>query len=691
MLVPALLLLCSPTLAPEAEPAACATACQQTTGASLEACEALCAQLAQDGVEEEPDPWEGRVHPRHIWEPTYLSDPQLSPDGSRVAYVRRIADWDEGSRRYEIWMAHTDGGGDGPWSTESSNASRPRWSPDGARLAFLSDRLGEGDQVFVMAAADGGEARALTEIEDGVQAFEWLAQGQRLAVQARCEATPEEAAAEEAGVEAYSYDHSGRNSRLGVFDPAAPDGERLDWLSDCQRHVAAFAFSSTGQLALQTSEGPGLYQTMLNSTLQVLDTDGQVLWTWVGEDFDGHSVRDLQWSPDGSLLAFETYEQTLSLANALVVVEPSSGDQRTVNDAEADTLNGFAWADGSSLLFASIQGATAELYRVGADGRGRRQLTREQVLLGSVQSADGTWVVKRSTRRDPGSLFAGRGRRPGELLRLTDANPELAGQIGAGPVETVRWASEDGTEIEGVLSLPTQGEAPYPLMLWPHGGPDSCVTLGWRRWAAFFAANGYAVFEPNFRGSTGYGRAFYQANRGRLGEVDLQDSLSGVQALVDRGVADPERLVVGGISYGGSMGGHVLGSTDMFKAVVVVAGVSDAVSNYGQSDVNHGVAARWEFKGDPVHQPENFTRASAIFNLGVDPTPSLIMHGEDDGRVDVAQAKELYRALVARGAETELIIYPGEGHGVGRKPAHLEDHLHRWLDFYDQQLGEGAP
>jgi dipeptidyl aminopeptidase/acylaminoacyl peptidase len=652
-------------------------------------CAQRCAQRQPEDAAAPKDFWEGRSHPRHIWDPTYLSQPRLSPDGRRVAYVRRIADWDAGSKRYELWMAEADGSQDRPWSTESANATHPRWAPDGARLAFLSDRMEGGQQVFVMDAL-GGEARALTELEGGLQTFEWMPDGRRLAVQQRCEAKPEEQAAEDAGIEAYSYDHRGRNSRLGIFDPDADD-EPVTWLTDCSRHVAGFAFSADGRLALHSAAGPGIYHTMLQSTLEVLEPGRGVIWTWPGQDFHGHSVDGLAWNPSGTLLAFQTYEDTLSLANALVVVDPASGERRTVSDPEKDTLGGFTWADDRSLLFVSILGATGQVHRVGADGRSRSVLTDETALLSGLHAAAGRWVGRVSTRTNPGDLWLGGARRAGTLTRLTDANPDLATRLPIGEVRVVQWLSEDGAAIEGILTLPPDGEGPYPLMLWPHGGPDSCVTLSWRRWASFFASNGWAVLEPNFRGSTGYGRAFYQANRGQLGQVDLADNISGVQAMVDAGIADPQRLVVGGISYGGSMGGHILASSDRFDAIVVVAGVSDAVSNYGLSDVNHGIAAQWEFMGDPVHQPEAFVRASAIHNLEVATTPTLIMHGEDDARVDVAQAKQLYRALVAKGTETELVIYPNEGHGVGRTPAHLEDHLRRWLSWYDTHGGGEGP
>ncbi len=662
-------------------------------GAGIEACQALCKQLTEEEQAEEF--WQGRAHPRLIWEPTRISDTQLCPSGDEVAYVRRLADWDEGSHRKEIWLASTDGRLDRPWTTDSADSWHPRWSADGRSLAFISKRSGDVAQVFRM-SANGGEARQVTQLEEGVSGFAWTHDG-GLALLAPREETAEEKAAHDAEIKAYRYDKPGRGQRLGLLDEASGEvdwrttGLPGEWPAESYRarHVEQFATSPDGErLALVSSSGPELYHSWLNARLEVLGDDGEPLWTWEARPFHGHAVQDPQWSPDGRLLAFITYLDSLSLPNALVVADPATGRHQVVNDTSADTLRGFTWLDARSLAFVTQVGTRSRLERVRADGSGRRTLLEAAALLDAPQARAGELVLRQSTRSDPGNLHACRTRSCGALVQLTDANPQLVAALQGVQVRTESWTSDDGTEIEGVLSLPPQGTAPYTLLLWPHGGPDSAVSLGWRRWAAFFAANGYAVLEPNFRGSTAYGLGFYQANRGRLGETDLQDNLSGVQAMADRGIADPTRLLVGGISYGGTMAAQMAAKTDHFKAIVSVAGVSDAVSNYGLSDVNHGVAAQWEFLGDPVNQPDNFIRASAIYQLETATTPTLIMHGEDDQRVDVAQSKELYRALIAKGAPTELVIYPDEGHGVQRSPAHLADHLRRWLAWYETHLPE---
>jgi dipeptidyl aminopeptidase/acylaminoacyl peptidase len=196
-----------------------------------------------------------------------------------------------------------------------------------------------------------------------------------------------------------------------------------------------------------------------------------------------------------------------------------------------------------------------------------------------------------------------------------------------------------------------------------------------------FAQEGIIVFEPNFRGSIGFGSEMYRANRGRLGDIDYQDIMAGVDHLIEEGVADPDNLIVGGWSYGGYMTNWMIGHTDRFKAAVSVAGIANTVSMYAQSDINHGELALWEFKGIPVLNMENFRRSSPIEFLHNCKTPTLILHGEEDNRVPVAQAWELYRALTDLGTEVQMVLYPGAGHGISA-PKQYADVMTRWVKWY---------
>jgi dipeptidyl aminopeptidase/acylaminoacyl peptidase len=220
-------------------------------------------------------------------------------------------------------------------------------------------------------------------------------------------------------------------------------------------------------------------------------------------------------------------------------------------------------------------------------------------------------------------------------------------------------------------------------MVMPHGGPDSMDQESFDSWIIYMAGQGYNVLRVNFRGSLAYGLAFYAANRGKQGFVDYDDIMAGVDTLVKRGQADPQKLVIGGWSYGGCMTEWAICRTDRFKAAVVGAGVANYFSNYAQSDINHGLAGQWEFLGNPYDNPENYMKDSAVFHIRAVKTPVLILHGQEDDRVPYAQGLELYRALKTTGKQVEMVSYPGEGHGL-RKPAHRIDCIRRWSAFYDR-------
>lgn len=669
----------APAAPPVAE-SACVTACKGTPGADPALCPQICARVEAAAKPPDRDAfWKGGAHPRAIWETVGVSNPRLSPDGKWVAYERKISDWDKARRHTELWLASTDGKADAPWSTGVGNDTAPAWSPAGDRLAFLSTRKGGPAQVWV-ASTRGGEARVVTDLEQGVDAVAWL-DPQRLVIRAEREPTEAEREDEKARRDGILWDHNGRNRRLGVVEAT---GGQVRWITDGSRDPVDFRVSPDGsRLAVRTAPEADFYDQVMASRVEVVDPTGRFVWGWEGKELAGNLVEDLEWSPDGTRLALAVNDQTLTLVNLLLVVNPSTAETWRLTDPATTTLQDVAWADAKTLLFTALTGTQADVWKVDAKGdKPPARLTTEMAEATELVATSKGYVVRLSRRDQPPDLYAGTWSKQGSLVRLTRANPDMPQKMPIGRVSLVSWKGADGQEIEGVLLLPTQGQAPYPLILWPHGGPDAAATLGWSRWTAFFAANGYAVLEPNFRGSVGYGRDFYAANRGQLGRVDAADCLTGVDAMVQAGVADPNRLLVGGISYGGTLTAGLIGQTSRFKAAVAVAGVTNPLSNYGSSDVNHGLAARWEFLGDPVHDPEKFLTGAALSSLKNATTPTLVMHGQDDERVPLGQSQELYRALVAAGVPTELVIYPREGHGVSSEPAHLEDHLRRWIEWY---------
>jgi dipeptidyl aminopeptidase/acylaminoacyl peptidase len=252
--------------------------------------------------------------------------------------------------------------------------------------------------------------------------------------------------------------------------------------------------------------------------------------------------------------------------------------------------------------------------------------------------------------------------------------------------EVVKWKSNDGTEIEGVLTRPagyTAG-AKVPLLLNPHGGPTGASLNSWNGTAQVLAANGFAVLQPNFRGSTGRGVKFAQANKNTWGKGDYEDCMSGVQALVDRGVADPDRLGAFGWSYGGYMTFWILTQTDRFKAVSPGAGLTNIYSMYSQNDIQRYL--RWFYSDkSPWDNTDLYWDRSPMKYVRNVKTPTLILHGQNDTRVPIAQAQEFYRALLERNVPVEFVVYPRENHGF-TEPRHLLDRMRRYVTFFAKYL-----
>jgi dipeptidyl aminopeptidase/acylaminoacyl peptidase len=249
-----------------------------------------------------------------------------------------------------------------------------------------------------------------------------------------------------------------------------------------------------------------------------------------------------------------------------------------------------------------------------------------------------------------------------------------------GTQKVITWKSDDFT-IDGILTLPPKEVArpPYKLVVYPHGGPHSRSTLGFDFTVQVFAANGYAVLQPNFRGSSGYGQKFIDADRGDFGGGDMRDNLAGVDKLIADGIADKDRLFVYGTSYGGFMTTWLVGQTDRFRAAVAQNAVTDLDMMWGLSDIQSWT--EWEFGGQPWEVPDAMRKHSPISYVGKVKTPTLILHSRDDRRVPLPMGLAYYRSLKSHGVPTGLIIYPDEGHGI-RQPRHREDVLRRVLAWF---------
>ena len=569
-------------------------------------------------------------------------------------------------------------------------AGSPQFAPDGRSLAF--ERKG----ALWLLPLTGGEARKLDTGKLEPDAFRFAPDGKSIAFIAKPERTdPEIAAAWRAGG-AFAWDEQWRPARIWIVpvDGGASDKPRA--ASPESLSVAEFAWSPDGKrFAVLTARNSDPYE-MFNFPLpRVLDAaDGHVLATLARKsDSYGSLYGELHWSPGSNAVVMTGLDGGLSNVNALLVWDVATGTVRDLAPGRDLTLDGIALANGGREVIACVKARTeSRLMRFALAGGPPQDAGFSGRGISGALLADAAGrrlAFLSSPPREPQevTVFDLGARRTDVVSKL---NPQVAGWT-LGETQVVRWKCPEGGELEGLLTRPpgAAAGAATALVVMPHGGPDDVTQQTWSSQAQLFASRGYAVFRPNYRGGTGYGFEFYAANRNRFGTIEQMDIESGVDALVARGLADPQRLFFGGWSWGGYLTAWTIGHVQRYRAAVVGAGVNDVAFSYSSSDINHGVAAQWEYKGDPWRETDHFDRANPIRYAKDMKTPTLILHGQSDDRVQFLNGVTLYRALSDVGCEVKFYAYPREPHGF-QEPAHLVHRLDTWLGWYDAHGGPSA-
>ncbi|MFH1570660.1 MAG: S9 family peptidase [Gemmatimonadota bacterium] len=389
-----------------------------------------------------------------------------------------------------------------------------------------------------------------------------------------------------------------------------------------------------------------------------------------------------RWSPDGQEIAYlRRTALRYPQLDELAMVPLRGGGARVLTRRLDRSVTEMQWApDGRHIVAAVHDGMRQHLHAVAARGGRCRPLTEGDRLVSAPRLAGGRMAFLSESCTEPGEIHVAAPDGRGEE-RLTATNPQVKGWR-LGRTRALRWKAPDGLEVEGVLVLPPdyrKGRA-LPLIVEPHGGPAGARTWGFYAGWQVLAGRGYAVLAPNFRGSAGYGQAFVAANEDDFGGGDFADVMSGVDALVEKGIADPRRLGIMGYSYGGYMTAWAIGQTDRFRAAVAGAGVTNLQSFYGTSDIQW--FTRQYQRGAPWERAERYAAQSPITFVGRVKTPTLIYHGDEDRRVPMEQSEQLYVSLRERGVPTQLVRYPRAGHGLSEYH-HRRDCLERivaWLD-----------
>lgn len=631
----------------------------------------------------------------------------ISRDGTRVAYVVRAPSFDPGAApspddtkagwkvEQQLFVVDRAGGGARQLTFGDDPVASPRFSPDGQSLAFVRKKAGK--PALHVLALGGGEPRVVPLGDYELQGFDWAPDGKAFVFTASQPPTEDVKAARWRRGGARAYDREWAQTHLFVVPASGGEPRHVNRGTDT---VTSYAWSPDGKrfaLVVAASTEPveaGAFHKLVvvsaadGGSAQVLDQgDGQ--GDGQGDAKTPFIIRQIAWSPDSRQLAYAlTARGGLSHIDELRV-RAVDGSRATDVAAKLDLeLTGFAWAgDGRSLIASATVRTVTRLYRLPLDGRGAKEIPiGKRVLSGLEGDRAGRYLATAAstptTPAEPTVIDVERG----TATPVASINPQLAAWTIARN-EVVTWKNGEGVALEGVLTVTGHGKAgtPPPLVVIPHGGPDGASQEGFSAWAQFFAARGYSVFEPNYRGGIGYGRPFYEANRGRFGEIELADIESGVDALIGAGKADRARLFYAGWSWGGYLSAWTLGHTDRYRAFMVGAGVVDTVVQYATSDINHGVTADWEFKGRPWQVPEAFERPNPARALGRARAPTLIFHGESDERVPFVNGQILYRALHDRGTPVTFWAYPREPHGF-QEPAHSQHLLETWAAFFDEQL-----
>ena len=648
----------------------------------------LFAVLAFDAAAEE----KRAVTPDELVDIRVVNNVQISPDGKRVAFVvteRANPKKPKEPRNTNIWVVPSDGSeAERPFVTSTKADNSPRWSPDGRFLAFLSDRgepIGEEEkaknQIYLI-RTDGGEAAHLTEMEGGVQNFRWSRDGSMIAFTVTDPLTEEERKKRKDGYDEIHVDHNYKYARLWVVTLS---DRKAELVTKQDLHVSEFDWSPDGsELALMVSSTPQLDDVYWHSSLVVIRRlTGELVHTLSARA----TGANLKWSPDGRTITFREFTPN-RIAVWLALMPARGGSARYLLKDYRGTVLGVKWTpDSKHFVAGGLEGTLGKLLRIDTTTGTFSKLTDLTPVRreGFSISADGRNIA----------YLKGAGNAPRDVWiltqdqsprKLTDIHPQVS-SLRLGKVKEVTWKSKkDGRTIYGVLITPPDfkpGQS-YPTVVQVHGGPMGAWWTGWLGGAQLLASNGYVVFLPNPRGSTGQGWQFAEANRDDWGGGDFQDIMDGVDYLIEQEIADPDRLGIGGWSYGGFMTSWAVTQTDRFKAAVVGAAVTNLLSFNGTTDITPSFLRSY-FLDIPFRRRAAYDNHSPMTFLQNSKTPSLVLHGQADKRVPVSQGWEFYNGLKALGVETEMVVYPREPHGL-RERAHQVDLLKRILGWYDRHL-----
>ena len=646
------------------------------------------------------------LEPTDIFELKTVGDPRISPDGAWVAYTVSSLDKKEDASDTDIYMAPVSGGAAIKLTSSKKPETSPRWSPDGRYIAFLSGRDGKKTQVYLLDRR-GGDAQQLTDYKTGASAIAWSPDSAKLALLVS-DPDPDDPNPDAEAKDKKPKPHV--VTRLQFMR----DGE--GYLNDVKRHVHVFDVAAKKDLQITSdkfddgapvwSPDGSLVAFSANRTDNPDANDNSDVY--VVEPRAGAKPRQLTtspasdgspvFSPDGKSIAYLAGGDPKDIwyaTNNLAIVPAAGGAPKILTSGlDRNVSRPQFTPDGAGILFMVEEGGNVHLARVpAAGGAVARLVDGERDLSAFDVAKSGDVAVLQSQPQQPSEIFVVRRATlsgspddrgaAGDVQQVTHVNDEFLSKIALGAVERFKAKSADGTMIDAFLMRPPNAPSgKWPTILRIHGGPVSQYSTGFNLEWQMLAAKGFAVVAANPRGSSGYGRDFSRALWAAWGEKDSEDVMAAVDTAIAMGVADPDRLGVGGWSYGGILTDHVISKTTRFKAAISGASEFNYLANYG----NDHYQRQWEAElGLPWQTTDLWIKLSPFFRLDKIVTPTLVLGGDADMNVPIIGGQQLYQGLRRLGRDTELIVYPGETHAI-RRPSFQQDRFERYIAWYSKYL-----
>ena len=626
-----------------------------------------------------------------------IGDPQVSPDGELVAYTVRQRDLEEDKSVTQIWVVATSGGDPIPMTSADTSASSPRWSPDNKYLSFKASKGEKARSQVWNLNRLGGEATQVTSVKQGVDNYDWSPDGSRMLLIIR-DPRPADLTEDEEDDEQplphvidrmqFKQDYVGyldrRRAHIYVYTPGEEEPVQVTFGDYDDSDPVWRPDGKSIAFVGDRSENPDLnYGTDIWS-VSVDGNDHPLV------QVTSHPGRDFSptWSPDGKSIAYVSSTgldiggSALTPTRRLAITEVGRDERRILTpDLDRNISDPEFSANGRHILFRLEDSGQVHFASVRTNGSNLERHLERQVTVRDYASGGGHTVLLVAQADQPTELYTFDG---GNLAPLTHVNGDLLDGVARAEVEKLRFESADGTPVEAFYVKPVghHSSQRYPTILWLHGGPASQFSYSFSEVAQLFAANGYAVIMPNPRGSTGYGEEFAQGTVAAWGDRDFQDVMAAVDHGIEIGLVDPDRLGVGGWSYGGILTNYVITQTTRFKAATSGASLGLVTANYGHD--HYQLMYELEF-GLPWEHPERWVKLSPFSKVEAITTPTLWMGGALDWNVPIINSEQMYIAMKRLGRETQLVVYPDEHHGI-RRPTFEKDRLERWLAWFDNYL-----